>query len=341
MSRRALAAAAVAIALLAGGSALGYVRATVQGNASCPLWWGKRSVPYVVNDFSAQAARQVCGTTPAEEVATADPAVQASFATWTQATRTGASSPCTDLKLVHQGTTASIATGADSQNLVVFRRGQCTDPSIAPSSDPCHSDSSCADKYNCWDHGSSGSGANVIALTTTSYVKSTGEIVDADMELNGWDGVSGSSPGFYFTCVGATSTDRTSPPPDCPGAPAPDCACTSKGQSACIDIDVQNTVTHESGHFIGLAHPPANDPNYATMDATAASGETSKRTLTQDDVNGVCTIYPAGGPTAACAQGGGCGCRSAGPEGAIALLGLLALARRRRPAAGTERGVGG
>ena len=53
--------------------------------------------------------------------------------------------------------------------------------------------------------------------------------------------------------------------------------------------DLQNTLTHELGHVLGLDHEW--DTN-VTMYFTADLGEVSKRTLHQDDMNGACTIYP-------------------------------------------------
>lgn len=58
---------------------------------------------------------------------------------------------------------------------------------------------------------------NAIALTTTSYVKSTGEIYDADVELNSRD--------VQFTL---SDDDPV--------------------------VDLLSTITHEAGHFFGLGH---------------------------------------------------------------------------------------
>src|SRR5205085_567888 len=46
---------------------------------------------------------------------------------------------------------------------------------------------------------------------------------------------------------------------------------------------------HEAGHFFGLAH--ATDAK-STMFASYKPGTTILRTLTQDDVAGICSIYP-------------------------------------------------
>ncbi|QED26320.1 matrixin family metalloprotease [Microvenator marinus] len=90
------------------------------------------------------------------------------------------------------------------------------------------------------------------ALTSVTYNAETGHIVDADIELNGE---------FHNFTVGDDNPE----------------------------VDVQNTLTHEVGHFIGLDHTPEMT---ATMFASAAIGETRKRTLEQDDIDGLCAIYP-------------------------------------------------
>ncbi len=99
-------------------------------------------------------------------------------------------------------------------------------------------------------------GSTAIALTTTTYDVDTGELVDADIEFNGVN--------FRFT--------TNSPQPG--------------------RVDIQNTATHELGHVLGLDHSP--DPN-ATMYAEAPPGDTAKRTLAPDDINGLCFVYPLDG----------------------------------------------
>ena len=58
--------------------------------------------------------------------------------------------------------------------------------------------------------------------------------------------------------------------------------------------DLQNALTHEVGHLLGLAH--SDDPE-ATMFASAVEGETSKRTLSADDVAGAAALYPQSAST--------------------------------------------
>src|SRR5207302_1668178 len=81
-----------------------------------------------------------------------------------------------------------------------------------------------------------------------------------DIEINDSVGSDGSK--FIFTAVDG--------PP-----------CVDQNQTGCVRIDIQNTITHESGHTLGLDH--TTDPN-ATMYATAPEGETSKRVLGSDDI---------------------------------------------------------
>jgi MYXO-CTERM domain-containing protein len=113
-----------------------------------------------------------------------------------------------------------------------------------------------------WEHES-----GILALTSVTYRPSTGEIVDADIELNGVD--------YNFT--------------------------TTNNELRVI-IDVANTVTHEAGHFLGLDHSQVEE---ATMFATAPIRETKKRSLDLDDINGLCAIYPASQapPQQACVGG--------------------------------------
>jgi hypothetical protein len=116
-----------------------------------------------------------------------------------------------------------------------------------------------------WPHES-----KIIALTTVTYCSApsgapcaeAGMILDADIEMNGVD--------FIFTAT-----------------PVP----------GLVRYDIQNTVTHEVGHFLGLDHTPVED---ATMFAYAPAGERSKQSLADDDVAGLCEIAPHVSPVPAC-----------------------------------------
>lgn len=59
--------------------------------------------------------------------------------------------------------------------------------------------------------------------------------------------------------------------------------------------DFASIVTHETGHFLGLAH---SGDNRATMYANYTPGATAMRNLTSDDVAGICSIYRPDGTRA-------------------------------------------
>jgi MYXO-CTERM domain-containing protein len=127
--------------------------------------------------------------------------------------------------------------------------------------------------------------------------------------------------------------------------------------------DLQNGLTHELGHFIGLDHTcepagttpwpvddqgnPVPDCDRAspavqatTMFPSADSGDLSKRTLEPDDVDGVCGIYPVAQDPGVCAPpmgimgNGGCSCETAPTAPRTAweplAVGLLVAVQRRR-----------
>jgi hypothetical protein len=91
-----------------------------------------------------------------------------------------------------------------------------------------------------------------LALTTLTYDTESGEIYDADIEINTF--------GFTFS---TTDTD--------------------------VEYDLLATLQHETGHFLGLAHSTEAD---ATMQAVPLYGSTARRTLGADDVAAVCDLYP-------------------------------------------------
>lgn len=136
------------------------------------------------------------------------------------------------------------------------------------------------------------------AVTTLSFDRCSGALVDADIEVNG---------GYH-----SFSTSDTA-----------------------VSVDIQNVLTHEVGHVLGLDH--SSDP-LATMFARAGSGELGMRTLTDDDRAGVAYLYPADGDPPWLEQhddcGGGCSLTWRSP-GSVASFGVLAgliglaLVRRR------------
>jgi MYXO-CTERM domain-containing protein len=175
-------------------------------------------------------------------------------------------------------------------------------------------------------------GSSTIARTSV-WAGADGHIIDADVQVNALDNL------FANLDPGSVIADGTFP------------------------YDLQNAVTHELGHLLGLGHscwdqlsdvdqpvddmnmgvplcyPPPDVAKDTVMFATIASGEITKRTLSPDDIRGVCAIYPASGDPHACTldmPDDGCGCRAGGrASGAgLALLSLLTIVvgRRRRSA---------
>jgi hypothetical protein len=268
------------------------------------LFWSSRKVEFVVNKKGTGDFYLGCTGGPTQSIA----AAEAAFKTWTEATLSGKSVPCTDFEFVPLEPTDSYETGYDGVNRVVWRQGDC-DVSVDA---PCHEANTCGNADNCWDNTRSiSSEEDTLALTTVSYIVTTGEIVDADIELHGWNG-SSVDGGYYYTCVA-------------PGADP----CANKGDPNCIGFDVQNVVTHEVGHVLGLGDLKDSADQDATMYYQAGSGETSKRDLAADDINGMCATYPRGKPTptsmsASRNMSGGCGAGDAG-SAAMALVGAYAL----------------
>jgi predicted Zn-dependent protease len=103
-----------------------------------------------------------------------------------------------------------------------------------------------------WTHTDS---ANAIGYTTLTVELDTGEILGAEIEIN-------------------TENQVIVPTPE------PD---------ASDAHDLQSILTHEAGHFLGLAH---SADSTAVMYAFYHAGST---TLQPDDVNGICSIYSPDG----------------------------------------------
>jgi MYXO-CTERM domain-containing protein len=293
----------VLLSLLFCGQAAAFTRSTVptgplEDEGPC-LFWRPRTIPFVLNSRGSASAGREGALDAARE----------SFRVWTQPS-------CTDLRFEEQPETSSAEVGYDqsrpseNSNLVVWREVACSE--FVDADDPCLDEGGCNNAYDCWEHSS-----ETIAVTTTTFSNRTGEIFDADIEMNG--------AYFVFSTVDM---------PVCPqGVPI--------GQPpGCVATDLQNTLVHEIGHVVGLDHVTDSQ---ATMYLSAQSGETEKRTLEDDDIEGLCHIYPAGEATVTCVQeevdarSGCAGCSAAGPPpgllGAVALLGLARRRRARTPAA--------
>ncbi len=101
------------------------------------------------------------------------------------------------------------------------------------------------------------------------------------------------------------------------------------GESNGQHDDVQNTLTHELGHAVGLAHN-AGEP-MAVMYPGARKGEVIKRTLSGDDREGLAVLYPVGSVSTVTSEEPQVGCSAgAGRSAAFLALFLLPLLMRRR-----------
>lgn len=160
---------------------------------------------------------------------------------------------------------------------------------------------------------------------TTVFRDQSGKIVEADIAINA-DPLSANPP--------LANLD--------PGAPPP--------MNAQVRVDLQTLMTHEFGHFVGLAHTCV-DTSYGgdnsdpvpigTPDCSVASPQAlaavmypiikyesvANRVLTADDAAGVCAIYPPSANPPSCTENtpdDGCGCAAAGPGRGAALAAVLA-----------------
>ncbi|MGK3985449.1 matrixin family metalloprotease [Sorangium sp. So ce136] len=107
-----------------------------------------------------------------------------------------------------------------------------------------------------------------IALTTSTFSPSDGEIYNADVEIN--------TACYQLDPAMAPDPDSRDMPEGCP----------SPIRSP---HDFQAVVTHEMGHFLGLAHTKAPQ---ATMVTSFGGHEPEFRSLEQDDINGICALFP-------------------------------------------------
>ena len=94
-----------------------------------------------------------------------------------------------------------------------------------------------------------------LALTTVTFAPDTGEIYDADMEIN-------SDPKLNKITVGDEG----------------------------VVYDLASILTHETGHFLGMAHTqPGNTAS--TMYTSYKQGATFMRDISHDDACGICAAY--------------------------------------------------
>jgi hypothetical protein len=226
---------------------------------------------------------------------------------------------CSDLRLtavIEDPSSADV--GYDRRNVITFRRDTwCRQPG--------RQDDAGVEQPDCYP-------STALAVTSVFKNAKTGEILDADIELNAVD----YSWGDRVALADAASPDT---------------------------MDFLYAVTHEMGHVIGLDHPcyaPSdkqgrmNDNtgapevdcygNPTLPDAIAssimypsvdlASAKTTQRTLGEDDVQGVCDIYPHVHDFCPTPSDGGCHLApdpDRSPNAglvAFVLLGLLAVAAK-------------
>jgi hypothetical protein len=180
--------------------------------------------------------------------------------------------------------------------------------------------------------------AEALAITSVFVNKRNGQIYDGDIEVN--------AKNFIWTDLDTDTSGRAT------------------------KQDLQNALTHEMGHLIGLDHtcwvpqlPTKDDPNpqppldnkgnpapdcdsaplavqETTMFASATPGDTAKRTLAPDDTQAICDIYPLAADPKYCPDKDpvppkqGCALAAEAGSGAggaaLAAAGAIALVSRRR-----------
>ncbi len=175
-------------------------------------------------------------------------AVTAGFAAWTtRACRTdgtGGSHPSVDARYLGPAACDRIGYNkvAPNQNVIIFRDDGW----------PLHG-------QNPGDVSLDGT-SPTIALTTVSFNPDTGEILDADIELN-------SSQHKIVRLTGDEVLDGNT-------------------------FDLQSVLTHEIGHMLGLAHAPSKA---SVMFYEDEGHDIRKRTIGLDDMAAICDVYPPDG----------------------------------------------
>jgi hypothetical protein len=301
--------AALAALALAGPRAEAYVR--YKTSSGVPFFWAQTCIPVSAYPTSMTDANGTMEMTPDQIMHAATSAAAA----WGNAQMSPTDPVCTFIKInvtSFDGTAPNVA--LDYVNTLAF----VPDHWCMPDS-----------------NGNCTYAAEALAITSVFVNKTSGRILDGDIEVN--------AANFVWTDV------ETDP-------------------NGASKQDLQNALTHEMGHLIGLDHTcyvPATDANgnplprptdnlgnpvpdcdsaplavqETVMFASAIPGDTSKRTLKPDDINAVCSIYPVASDPMICptkdvapAQSGCALAPGVGGRGAalVVLAALLLAARRRR-----------
>lgn len=100
--------------------------------------------------------------------------------------------------------------------------------------------------------------SSVLAVNGFWYYPSTGQMIESDIEFNTY---------YAYSTNGAAGT-----------------------------FDIQNIATHEFGHSLSLKDLYSGADSEKTMYGYASMGETKKRTLHQDDIDGISFLYPSNTP---------------------------------------------
>lgn len=165
----------------------------------------------------------------------------------------------------------------DGQNTIVVRTRLCD--SVVPQNDPCIALGTCGNAYHCWNNG-----PLAISLPTVSYLQTTGEILDVDIELNGQS--------FLFTTV-------DSPP------------CVSPNfNPSCVATDLQSVLTSSTGFALGLAYVQ----DQSSVMKSASPPGSLNRVVDNNSALALCAAYPLDQPATDCSgnpadagSGGGAG----------------------------------
>jgi len=283
---------------LGGGGGLPYVP-TLTKRSRVPLRWAASCVQV---GYAADGTTAIAGE--GERAV-----VEAAFAHWNDSI-----AGCSSQNFASLGPIDREVSGRDFVTVIKFRDDEWCRPAVDGKPRLCHSPSA--------------AGITTVVFVDEPGDDRDGEIVDADIELNGVD--------FAISVDGVTES------------------------LAGCDSDLANTLTHELGHVLGLEHAcrtPTDDPRLdaagapvplcsattdpviteATMYPFQSCGETKKASLSTDEVAAMCETYPATAGSGVCKGPAplDSGCCSSGPAPPSLGLGLatLALLRRRRAAA--------